>query len=85
MIFINDSLYRSFSAVLFDHAQLLEEFDGMPTQICGATCDGIDLIESRLPTIEVFDWLVFPGFGAYTSTSCTQFNGFLLNDTVTLP
>lgn len=84
MIFINDGMYKSFSNILYDKSKLLDEPNGQPLYAAGQSCDGLDIIECKLPDINVFDWLVFPGFGAYSSSSQSRFNGFLHHETVTL-
>lgn len=47
--------------------------------VWGPTCDGIDCVtsECNLPyVLEVGDWVYFNGFGAYTLSAATGFNGF---------
>jgi len=45
--------------------------------IFGPTCDSMDkLITTEVPKLNVGDWLFFPEFGAYTTASSSQFNGF---------
>lgn len=41
------------------------------------TCDGRDIIATdfALPNLEVGDWLVFGGMGAYTFGPKSEFNG----------
>ncbi|GAB9471927.1 hypothetical protein Gpo141_00009123 [Globisporangium polare] len=49
-----------------------------PASIWGPTCDGTDCVlkDVQMPVLEIGDWIVFPGMGAYTCASSTSFNGF---------
>lgn len=44
----------------------------------GRTCDSIDLIafSEKMERLRTNDWLCFPGMGAYTTSSSSEFNGF---------
>lgn len=60
-----------------DHFQEINE----PPRLCslwGPTCDGIDFIakDILLPPLPLPSWLLFHSFGAYTTTTSTNFNGF---------
>lgn len=47
--------------------------------VWGPTCDGIDCIAEHATfgrTLNISDWLYFENMGAYTTASCTKFNGF---------
>lgn len=53
--------------------------------VWGPTCDSIDCIVSsglKLPELQVGDWMVFGGMGAYTLCAASRFNGFKLSDVV---
>merc|ERR1719362_2670397 len=56
-----------------------EEFKNVePFQVFGPSCDGHDTIAEKLPVpsdVQVGDWLVFAGMGAYTQASAMAFNG----------
>lgn len=82
-IFINDSIYNTFSGKVFD-GQLYNPtplYTGRKKKciIWGNTCDGSDVIvESiNMPVPEVNDILLWNNVGAYTISSCVDgFNGF---------
>ena len=80
--FIDDSVYHTFSGIIFDHCQYhLKAFKKGPTEICtvfGQTCDGMDTISQseELPELEIEDLLYAENIGAYSSASATFFNGF---------
>lgn len=48
------------------------------------TCDGRDVIAENLHTLDmdIGDWMVFGGMGAYTMGSKTKFNGMEASDKV---
>ena len=82
---IDDSLYGQFSSILFDHAQptWVRVSDGSqrkwgPGVLFGRTCDSVDVIAraTEMEELEVGDWLWFPGMGAYTRATASEFNGF---------
>lgn len=85
--FVADGLYGSFNCILYDHSELNstplfppEDRQRMRSSVLfGQTCDGIDQISADmdLPAeLNVGDWLVFPGMGAYTNAASSRFNGF---------
>jgi len=80
--YIDDSVYHTFSGIIFDHCQYhLKAFKKGPTEICtvfGQTCDGMDTISpsEELPELEIEDLLHSENIGAYSSASATFFNGF---------
>jgi ornithine decarboxylase len=83
-IYINDSIYNTFSGKVYDH----QIFTPIPTYnnkemkkciIWGNTCDGDDIIcESvYLPKPSIGDVLYWKNIGAYSlASSCDGFNGF---------
>lgn len=88
---IDESIYGQFSCIPFDHSTPkwihLREDEGVEEErgeegdegyIFGRTCDSIDLIaySEKMPRLKEGDWLCFPGMGAYTSSSASEFNGF---------
>jgi ornithine decarboxylase len=80
--FIDDSVYHTFSGIIFDHCQYhINAFkDGKP-EICsvfGQTCDGLDTIShsEELPELEIDDLVYSENIGAYSNASSTWFNGF---------
>jgi len=80
--YIDDSVYHTFSGIIFDHCQYpLKAFKSGPREICavfGQTCDGLDCISQSdlLPELEVDDLVYAENIGAYGSASATHFNGF---------
>ena len=80
--FIDDSVYHTFSGIIFDHCQYhLKAFKKGPTEICavfGQTCDGLDTISQseELPDLEIEDLVYSINIGAYSNASSTYFNGF---------
>jgi ornithine decarboxylase len=80
--YIDDSVYHTFSGIVFDHCQYrLKAFKKGETEICtvfGQTCDGMDAIAQsvELPKLEIDDLLYSEDIGAYSNASSTWFNGF---------
>lgn len=80
--YIDDSVYHTFSGIVFDHCQYrLKAFRTGETEICtvfGQTCDGMDTIvqAEELPKLEIDDLLYSEDIGAYSNASATWFNGF---------
>jgi ornithine decarboxylase len=80
--YIDDSVYHTFSGIIFDHCQYhLKAFKKGKTEVCavfGQTCDALDTISlsEELPSLEVEDLVYAQNIGAYSSASATWFNGF---------
>jgi ornithine decarboxylase len=80
--YIDDSVYHTFSGIIFDHCQYhLHAFKQGKTEICavfGQTCDGLDTIShsEELPDLEIEDLVYSENIGAYSNASATWFNGF---------
>jgi ornithine decarboxylase len=80
--FIDDSVYHTFSGIIFDHCQYhLKAFKRGPKRISavfGQTCDGLDIISQseELPDLEIDDLVYAENIGAYSNASATWFNGF---------
>jgi len=80
--YIDDSVYHTFSGIIFDHCQYhLEAFKKGKTEISavfGQTCDGLDTIShsEALPDLEIEDLVYARNIGAYSNASATWFNGF---------
>jgi len=80
--YINDSVYHTFSGIIFDHCQYhLKAFRKGKTEISavfGQTCDGLDTISQseELPDLDIEDLVYSENIGAYASASATWFNGF---------
>jgi len=80
--YIDDSVYHTFSGIIFDHCQYhLKSFkrgEGEVSTVFGQTCDGMDtIVQSEvLPKLEIDDLLYSEDIGAYSNASATWFNGF---------
>jgi len=80
--YIDDSVYHTFSGIIFDHCQYhLKAFKKGTSEICavfGQTCDALDTISlsEELPELEIEDLVYSENIGAYSSASATWFNGF---------
>jgi ornithine decarboxylase len=80
--YIDDSVYHTFSGIIFDHCQYhLTSFKKGKTEICavfGQTCDGLDVISQseELPSLGIDDLVYSENIGAYSNASATYFNGF---------
>jgi len=80
--YIDDSVYHTYSGIIFDHCQYrVQAFRQGETEICavfGQTCDGLDTISQseELPELQIEDLVYSENIGAYSNASATWFNGF---------
>jgi ornithine decarboxylase len=80
--YIDDSVYHTFSGIIFDHCQYsIRAFRKGRTEVSavfGQTCDGLDTISQSeiLPALEIEDLVYSENIGAYSNASATWFNGF---------
>jgi ornithine decarboxylase len=80
--YIDDSVYHTFSGIIFDHCQYhLKSFRKGKAEVSavfGQTCDGLDVISQSelLPELEIEDLVCSENIGAYSNASATWFNGF---------
>ena len=80
--YIDDSVYHTFSGIIFDHCQYhLRALKKGKTEVCavfGQTCDALDTISlsEELPRLEIDDLVYSENIGAYSNASATWFNGF---------
>jgi len=80
--YIDDSVYHTYSGIIFDHCQYpLKTFKKGKTEVCavfGQTCDALDTISlsEELPPLQIEDLVYSEKIGAYSSASATWFNGF---------
>jgi ornithine decarboxylase len=80
--YINDSVYHTYSGIIFDHCQYpLKSFKRGKAEVCavfGQTCDGLDVISQHesLPDLEIEGLVYAENIGAYSNASATWFNGF---------
>jgi ornithine decarboxylase len=80
--FIDDSVYHTFSGIIFDHCQYhIKAFRKGRREVSavfGQTCDGLDTISQseELPDLKIGDLVYSENIGAYSNASSTWFNGF---------
>jgi len=80
--YIDDSVYHTFSGLIFDHCPYhFKAFRKGPTEVSavfGQTCDGLDTISQSeaLPDLQLDDLVYSQDIGAYSNASATWFNGF---------
>ena len=80
--YIDDSVYHTYSGIIFDHCQYsVKAIRRGKTEISavfGQTCDGLDTISraENLPDLEIGDLVYSENIGAYSNASSTWFNGF---------
>jgi ornithine decarboxylase len=80
--YIDDSVYHTFSGIIFDHCQYhLSAFKKGKKEVCavfGQTCDALDTISlsEQLPELDIDDLVYSRNIGAYSNASATWFNGF---------
>ena len=80
--YIDDSVYHTFSGIIFDHCQYpLKAFKKGKPELCavfGQTCDGLDVLSQseHLPKLALGDLVYAENIGAYSNASATWFNGF---------
>jgi len=80
--YVDDSVYHTFSGIIFDHCRYpLKAFKRGTPELCavfGQTCDGLDTLSQSesLPKLEIEDLVYAENIGAYSNASATWFNGF---------
>jgi ornithine decarboxylase len=80
--YIDDSVYHTFSGIIFDHCPYhIQAFRKGPAEVSavfGQTCDGLDTISQSesLPDLQLDDLVYSADIGAYSNASATWFNGF---------
>lgn len=80
--YIDDSVYHTYSGIIFDHCQYrIKAFKNGRRAVCavfGQTCDGLDTISlaEELPEMEIGELVYSENIGAYSTASATHFNGF---------
>ena len=80
--YIDDSVYHTFSGIIFDHCPYhIQAFRKGPAEVSavfGQTCDGLDTISQSesLPDLQLDDLVYSVDIGAYSNASATWFNGF---------
>ena len=94
MYYVNDGVYGSFNCIIFDHLVVepipyicknapyddINNRKFLNTTIWGPICDNMDCIKKNFyfPEVDIDDWIIFPGMGAYTIAGASTFNGFQL-------
>jgi len=80
--YIDDSVYHTFSGLIFDHCpyhfRAMKRGKTEISAVFGQTCDGLDTISRAedLPDLEIGDLVYSENIGAYSNASATWFNGF---------
>ena len=80
--YIDDSVYHTFSGLIFDHCpyhfKAFKRGRAEISAVFGQTCDGLDTISraEELPNLEIGDLVYSENIGAYSNASATWFNGF---------
>jgi ornithine decarboxylase len=80
--YIDDSVYHTFSGLIFDHCpyhfKAFKRGKAEISAVFGQTCDGLDTISRAedLPDLEIGDLVYSENIGAYSNASATWFNGF---------
>jgi ornithine decarboxylase len=82
--YISDGVYKSFSNIIFDYAKpVFVPFNERNKKtyksiLYGESCDSLDIIskDCQLPYLAIGESIVVQNFGAYTTASASQFNGF---------
>jgi ornithine decarboxylase len=80
--YIDDSVYHTFSGIIFDHCpyhfKALRKGEPEVCAVFGQTCDGLDTISQSeaLPELQLDDLVYSEDIGAYSNASATWFNGF---------
>ncbi|UJR29013.1 hypothetical protein I4U23_010231 [Adineta vaga] len=86
--YINDGIYGTFNAIIFDHKIFIVHYlnindekntnEQFKSVIFGPTCDSLDCIAHSidLPLLNIGDVLWFPDVGSYTNACASNFNGF---------
>uniref|UniRef100_A0A672HSL2 ornithine decarboxylase n=1 Tax=Salarias fasciatus TaxID=181472 RepID=A0A672HSL2_SALFA len=80
--YINDGVYGSLNCILnFPENMKIEPHLHRPrlkSLLWGPTCDCVDKVLDSvwIPELRVGDWLLLDNSGAYTSSLCSDFNGF---------
>ena len=96
-VFLNDGVYGGLTevrdigapdriAVLSSEGTLRQDAP-VERVVFGPTCDSIDRLPDPLPLpgdLAEGDYILFAGMGAYTRSLTTRFNGYGLNDVVTV-
>jgi ornithine decarboxylase len=80
--YIDDSVYHTFSGLIFDHCpyhfKAMKRGKSEISAVFGQTCDGLDTISlaEDLPDLGIGDLVYSENIGAYSNASSTWFNGF---------
>jgi ornithine decarboxylase len=80
--YIDDSVYHTFSGLIFDHCpyhfKAFRRGAAQVSAVFGQTCDGLDTISQSeaLPELQLDDLVYSRDIGAYSNASATWFNGF---------
>ena len=84
--FLNDGVYGGFGSIHYDklmpHLQVMKQGIGVKSTFYGPTCDSMDMLveDYFFPELYLGDCVYHENFGAYTSASATDFNGYRVED-----
>jgi len=81
LYYLDDGLYGSIGCKIFDHASPIIKTNKSgklyESILFGPTCDSFDLIDTiLLPDLNMGDIVYIENFGAYTTASASDFNGY---------
>jgi len=90
MYYVNDGVFGSFNCVpvykIFPPAVAIckQSNELHWSRVWGPTCDSADCIlpDTKLPKLNIGDWLVFDFMGSYAKCIATEFNGFHCPETL---
>jgi len=90
MYYVNDGVFGSFNCVPVykihpPAVAICKQSNELHwSRVWGPTCDSADCIlpETKLPQLNIGDWLVFDFMGSYTKCIATEFNGFHCPETL---
>ena len=84
--FLNDGVYGGFGSIHYDklvpNLQVMKQGPLFKTTFYGPTCDSMDMLveDYFFPELVLGDCVYHEKFGAYTSVSGTEFNGYSVED-----
>jgi ornithine decarboxylase len=86
--FLNDGTYGGFGSIHYDklipHLQVMKQGQMFMSTFYGPTCDSMDVLveDYFFPELFLGDCVYHENFGAYTSVSATDFNGYKVEDCI---
>jgi len=86
--FLNDGVYGGFGSIHYDklvpNLQVMKQGMRFKSTFYGPTCDSMDILveDYYFPELFLGDCVFQENFGAYTSVSATEFNGYRVDDCI---